>query len=160
MRDEDISYQSIAPDPRTKEGDAHAGTRVTPAPGLEVLGGITQATKHDGDKPRMALIPVRAKREVAKVFTAGAVKYKAGNWHNGKGFDYDRPLSAAERHIDDFKLGKRYDTGIGGTNTHILANAICELMFVLEFELSKHGVDNRTEIQYIPNGVEALRDGE
>lgn len=139
-------------DPRTT-----GEPEVRPEQRLEHRNGEVQATKHDGDKPRMALIPVRAKREVAKVFTAGAVKYLAGNWHSGNGFDYDRPLSAAERHIDDFKLGKRYDTGKGGTDTHILANAICELMFVLEFELSQHGVDNRAQIQYIPDGVEALR---
>lgn len=125
---------------------------------LETTDGKVQATKHDNGKPRMALIPVRAKQEVAKVFTAGAEKYAAGNWHNGEGFDYDRPISAAERHIDDFLLGQRWDNGEGGTKTHILANAICELMFVLEFELAQHGNDNRATIQYIPNGVQSMEE--
>lgn len=122
--------------------------------------GTVQATKHDNGKPRMALIPIRAKQEVARVFTAGANKYKAGNWHAGEGFDYDRPISAAERHIDDFMLGHRWDNGVGGTKTHILANAICELMFVLEFELAQHGRDNRTEVQYIPDGVQNMNERE
>lgn len=121
--------------------------------------GLTVAAKFDNGKPRMALIPVRAKKEVAKCFTAGAVKYDVGNWKEGDGFDYDRPLSAAERHIDDFLLGKRIDDGPGGAGTHILANAICELMFVLEFELSEHGKDNRTKLQYLPNGVEPFPKG-
>lgn len=119
---------------------------------LEQKGGVVQATKFDTGKPRMALIPVRAKKEVARCYTAGAEKYSVGNWHDGAGFDYDRPISAAERHIDDFMLGKRYDDGPGGANTHILANAICELMFILEFELSQGlGVDNRARAQYIPD---------
>lgn len=118
------------------------------------------AKKNDAEKPRMALIPVRAKREVAKVFTSGAVKYGAGNWKEGSGFNYDRPISAAERHIDDFLEGKRIDGGPGGSQCHVLANAICELMFVLEFELSNHGVDNRAVIQYLPLGVETSHDPE
>lgn len=132
---------------------------VSPESPLEKVGGKVQATKHDGQKPRMAITPARAKKEVARVFTTGAVKYDLGNWHAGDGFDYDRPLSAAERHIDDFNLGKRIDDGEGGSQCHILANAICELMFVLEFELSKHGKDNRTVYQYLPNGVEPFPEG-
>lgn len=119
---------------------------------LEQKEGVVQATKHDGEKPRMALIPVRAKKEVAAVFTKGAVKYDVGNWHAGDSFDYDRLISAAERHIDDFSLGQRADHDSG---RHVLAHAICELMMLLELDLAGHGIDNRTKAQYIPHGVES-----
>lgn len=129
------------------------------APPTGIKEETVQATKFDGTKPRMALIPVRAKREVAAVFTFGAnldperglVKYGVGNWHSGDGFDYDRLQSAAERHMDEFALGNRFDPE---SKRHILAHAICSLMMLLEHDLTHHGNDNRNQTQYLPGGIE------
>ncbi len=120
--------------------------------------GTAQATKFDGAKPRMALIPVRAKREVAAVFTFGAnldperglVKYGIGNWFSGDGFDYDRLQSAAARHEDEFALGNRFDPE---SKRHVLAHAICSLLMLLEHDLTHHGNDNRDKTQYLPEGI-------
>lgn len=114
--------------------------------------GAVQSTKYDAGKPRMALIPVRAKREVARVFTYGAKKYDVGNWHAGEGFDYDRLQSASERHADDFALGMDLDPESG---LHHLAHKICCDLMLLEHILTGHGTDNRAKTQYIPEKKDA-----
>lgn len=110
--------------------------------------GKIQATKFDGEKPRYALIPVRAKEAVAKVFTYGAEKYDVGNWHAGDSFDYDRLMSASERHAQAFAMGEDIDPESG---FHHLAHKICCDMMLLELVLSGHGNDNRNKSQYLPD---------
>lgn len=116
-----------------------------------------QATKYDRNKPRMALIPIRAKREVAKVFTYGAMKYDVGNWHSGDGFDYDRLQSASERHGDDFALGIDLDPESG---YHHLAHRIACDMMLLEHCLTNLGHDNRTKTQIVKPSADANADTE
>ena len=90
-----------------------------------------QGRKYDGGKLRYDLIPVLALEETAKVVTKGAEKYDDENWKlvpEGR----RRYLSAAMRHIQQWRKGEIYDEEMG---THHIANAISNLMFILEKEL-------------------------
>lgn len=90
-----------------------------------------QGRKYDGGKFRYDLIPVLALEETAKVVTKGAEKYDDENWKlvpEGR----RRYLAAAMRHIQQWRKGEIYDEEMG---THHIANAISNLMFILEKEL-------------------------
>lgn len=90
----------------------------------------TQGRKHDGGKLRYDLVPVMALEEVTKVITLGAEKYDPENWkHVPEG--RRRYTAAAFRHIEAWRKGEVVDE-IG---THHIANAISNLMFILEKEL-------------------------
>jgi hypothetical protein len=65
-----------------------------------------EGVKYDAGKPMMRLVPPRALRETAKVLTFGASKYSPENWRQLKNLDE--------------------------SDCHVLAHAICDLMFVLE----------------------------
>lgn len=129
---------------------------------LEQKGGKIQATKHDGAKPRFALLPRRALAEVAAVFTYGAAKYDIGNWHRGDGFDWDRLQSASLRHDNAFALGEDLDPE---SLYHHLAHKICCDMMLLEHCLTNHGKDNRHLSQFIRsrreenNGAQSSAEG-
>lgn len=87
--------------------------------------------KFDGGKLRYDLIPVLALEETTKVVTKGAEKYDDENWKlvpEGR----RRYLAAAMRHIQQWRKGEIYDEEMG---THHIANAISNLMFILEKEL-------------------------
>lgn len=90
-----------------------------------------QGRKYDGGKLRYDLIPVLALEETARVVTKGAEKYDDENWKlvpEGR----RRYLAAAMRHIQQWRKGEIYDDEMG---THHIANAISNLMFILEKEL-------------------------
>lgn len=94
-----------------------------------------QGRKYDSGKLRYDLIPVLALEEVAKVVTNGAEKYDDENWKlvpEGR----RRYLAAAMRHIQQWRKGEIYDEEMG---THHIANAISNLMFILEKELQGWG---------------------
>lgn len=89
-----------------------------------------EGRKYDGGKLRYDLIPVLALEEVTKVITLGAEKYDPENWKRvpeGR----RRYTAAAFRHIEAWRKGETTDE-IG---THHIANAISNLMFILEKEL-------------------------
>jgi hypothetical protein len=94
--------------------------------------------KSDTGKPPMALLSGAALAEVAKVLDFGQKKYDAWNW--SKGFVWSRPASAALRHIFQWLGGEDKDSETGLSH---LAHAMCELMFVLDFEVNKIGTDDR-----------------
>lgn len=97
-----------------------------------------QGRKFDEDKLRYDLIPVLAQEEVVKVITLGAKKYDPENWKNvpeGR----RRYYAAAMRHMEAWRKGEKQDE-IG---THHIANAISNLMFILEKELQ--GIEDITE---------------
>lgn len=87
-----------------------------------------EGVKYDSGKPMMRLVPPRALRETAKVLTFGASKYSPENWRQLENLD-DRYLDAALRHINEYQTGRVNDEESG---CHVLAHAICDLMFVLE----------------------------
>lgn len=112
---------------------------------LESRDGQVQATKHDGGK-RRNLFPVRALNATNDVFTYGANKYSAGNWHQGAGFDWDRLDDAFERHMQAWRLGEDVDPESGHPH---LAHAMCCLAMLLEHTLTGHGNDTRKRNQFI-----------
>lgn len=92
-----------------------------------------EGKKFDEGKLRWDLVPELASAEIAKVFTLGAEKYGVLNWYTG--IRYRRLWAAARRHMNAFIMGDKIDE-IG---THHLANAIANLMMMLEFEMEERG---------------------
>jgi len=90
-----------------------------------------QGVKHDYGKTRYNLLPPRALKEVADVLTFGAEKYAVGNWRYVDE-PHDRYLSAAMRHIEEYRSGTTPDDE---TSLHHLAHAICCLMFITDIDL-------------------------
>lgn len=99
---------------------------------------MSGGTKHDQGKPSLALLPGESLEEVAKVLDFGANKYGVYNWR--KGFTYTRVTSAALRHIFAFLRGEDKDPETGLSH---IAHAICGLLFLLTFILTKTGTDDR-----------------
>jgi hypothetical protein len=54
-------------------------------------------------KGRMDLLPLRALREVSKIFEEGAKKYDADNWR--KGIPLSRFIDSGKRHLDKWIMG-------------------------------------------------------
>ena len=97
-----------------------------------------QGRKFDSGKLRYDLIPALAQEEVVKVVTLGAEKYDPENWKRvpeGR----RRYYAAAMRHMEAWRKGEKQDE-IG---THHIANAISNLMFILEKELQ--GIEDIVE---------------
>jgi hypothetical protein len=104
----------------------------------EAIANPGTAIKFDQEKPDYSLLPPLPIDEVAKVWTFGKKKYASYNW--AKGFAWSRPLAAALRHIFAFLRGEDRDPESGLLH---LAHAICCLMMVIEFQITKTGVDDR-----------------
>lgn len=85
--------------------------------------------KNDQAKPKLSLLPIKAKAEVARVLEFGADKYGRNNWRKCE--DKMRYIDAAMRHIDAYIDGEGLDPESGYNH---LAHAICSLMFILEVE--------------------------
>lgn len=101
---------------------------------------VDKAVKDDFEKVRFDLMPVKPLFDVGDVFTYGARKYGVRNWE--KGMVWSRPYATALRHIFAWWNGELYDRETG---LHHLAHAICELMFLLEFDETHPEKDDRPE---------------
>jgi len=86
--------------------------------------------KFDQDKVKLSLLPWKAIRIVTRVLMFGVEKYGENNWKLCD--DRDRYVNAALRHITDYIEGEKKDPE---TNLSPIAHAICDLLFVLHFEL-------------------------
>ena len=111
-----------------------AGTQALPAQLSAPQGGV----KHDAGKPRMDLLPPEALREIAAVLAFGAQKYDAHNWR--KGVAYSRLIAACLRHL--FAWVGREDKDPESGRSH-LAHAACCLLFLITFEQTNTGTDDR-----------------
>lgn len=98
----------------------------------------TKGRKYDAEKNRTDLFSTLALEEIAKVLTFGAKKYDAHNWRLG--MRWSRLLGASLRHIFAFMRGEDCDRETGLSH---LAHAGCCIMFLLEYFLTKNGVDDR-----------------
>jgi hypothetical protein len=96
------------------------------------------AIKHDQEKNRLDLLPIRPLEEIGKVLTHGAVKYTENNWRNG--FKWSRLIGAAMRHLFSFARGEDNDPETGLSH---LAHLGCCVLFLLEHKLSSLGEDDR-----------------
>lgn len=97
-----------------------------------------KGVKHDQEKIDISLLSPIAIYKVAAVMTKGKKKYSAHNWRGG--FDWSRPLAACLRHVFTYLAGETHDPETGISH---LAHAVCELMFVLEFEETRPDLDDR-----------------
>ena len=84
--------------------------------------------KHDGEKVRTDLVPVRPVLDVAAVLTYGAAKYDDRNWETG--IMWGRLYGAALRHLFAWWGGEDMDPESGLPH---LAHATCCLMFLMEY---------------------------
>lgn len=94
--------------------------------------------KHDREKPRTDLLPIHALEEVSKVLTFGANKYADENWRGG--MKWKRLAGAALRHIFSWLKGENKDPETGLSH---LAHAACCLLFLITFEQTQTGQDDR-----------------
>jgi hypothetical protein len=98
----------------------------------------TKGKKFDGEKPVMALLPMDALYECARVLTHGRDKYGSFNWKQG--MDWSRPLSALLRHLETWMNGEDLDYDSGNM---LLAQVAINALFLLSYQLNDIGTDDR-----------------
>ena len=108
---------------------ASAGSGKVEEPSIDIdtayadkVGGYSEASKNDSNKPQLSLIPRAALNELARGFAYGANKY--GRYNFEKGHQYSRLVDAALRHLSAIAAGEFIDSESG--NTH-LSHALCSL---------------------------------
>ncbi len=94
--------------------------------------------KHDGGKLPLHLLSTVALNKTAEVMAFGAQKYSTDAWRAG--MDWSRLIGAALRHITAFNDGEDQDIESGLSH---LAHAACCVMFLLEYEETFPGGDDR-----------------
>lgn len=108
---------------------------------------ITDGLKHDGGKPRLALVPSAIIRAVGRVMTHGAEKYGKNSYRD---VDPERYRHALMRHICEWlddPYGVDKDSGL----PH-LEHIACNVAFLLELDKPKIGkgslIDTKTLKKY------------
>ena len=99
-----------------------------------------RAIRDDAEKPRMALIPPRAIREVGKALTYGAKHYKDQYNYLRGGMTTNQLLSACQRHMLEYQCCNGADTE---SNVHHIACAAANLLMLMEGILLDVLVDDR-----------------
>lgn len=107
--------------------------------------GKDEPKKYDSDKPRMDLIRPEFSLALGDVLGYGTSKYEevrgdTPNYLKGGGFQYSKILASLERHIAAFKMGINIDEE---SSRHHLAHAAANIMFLLTYELTEKGIDDR-----------------
>jgi Domain of unknown function (DUF5664) len=106
---------------------------------IAIKEGLTNTgRKDDAGKVRMDLLPPEALVQIAQVLTFGANKYAPHNWRGG--FAWSRLIGATLRHIWSWIRGEDKDPESGLSH---LAHAGCCIMFLLAFEATGKGEDDR-----------------
>lgn len=95
--------------------------------------------KDDGGKLRWDLTPPFALEEVVGVLTFGARKYSPEGWRTIHRLRY---VGALFRHVSEYRRGKSIDPESG---RHVLAHALCCLLFILELELEAERTASKEE---------------
>ncbi|QHJ77771.1 MAG: hypothetical protein [Bacteriophage sp.] len=83
--------------------------------------------KHDSDKPRFSLLPLKQVWDIVAVLEFGAKKYAPGNWQKVPDAK-NRYFDAAMRHLCAWRSGEKRDPE---TNLPHLAHAACCLLFLM-----------------------------
>jgi hypothetical protein len=97
-----------------------------------------KATKFDGDKPRISLIPKDALWEMGKAFKHGEQKYGTFNYKHG--FKYTRLADAAMRHLTQFMDGENNDSESGHSH---LGHAMASIAMLLDSHINHPELDDR-----------------
>jgi len=85
--------------------------------------------KFDAGKLRYSLIPPKATKELAKVLTYGARKYKPNNWQKVE--DKTRYVDALYRHLEAWRADEKIDSESGLSH---LSHALTNIAFLIYFE--------------------------
>ena len=96
--------------------------RLVPAPEAPVTG-----VKHDSDKPRFSLLPLKQVWDIVAVLEFGAKKYAPDNWQKVPDAE-NRYFDAAMCHLCAWRSGEKRDPE---TNLPHLAHAACCLLFLM-----------------------------
>ena len=104
-----------------------------------------QAMKNSGGKVPLSMLPPHALVEIAKVRKFGADKYATWDWMKSR--NHLEYLDAILRHLLAWQAGENNDPESGLPH---LAHAACGLMFLLEFERSGAGTDDRPDGLVMP----------
>ena len=104
--------------------------------------------KFDQGKPRLDLIRPEFTLGLGEALAYGATKYseeigKVPNYLNGDGLNYSKVLGSLERHIAQWKMGIDIDEESG---LHHLKLAAANIMFLLTYESSNKGIDDRVKL--------------
>lgn len=94
--------------------------------------------KHDSEKNRLELLPVRPLEEVGQAMTHGAKKYGPENYR--KGAAWRRYVGAAMRHLFAWARGEEHDPDTGLSH---LAHACACLLILRELQIDGLGDDDR-----------------
>lgn len=104
---------------------------------LKLKNDAIEGKKFDDNKPDFSLLSPIAIEQIAKVMTKGQVKYGSHNWRNG--IQFNRLYAAMQRHLNSWHSGDHKDPETGLSH---LAHAACNLMMLLEFEVTKPELNN------------------
>ena len=96
--------------------------------GLEVIL-VEDFMKFDTGKLRYSLVPPKAIKELAKVLTYGAKKYKPNNWQKVE--DANRYVDALYRHLEAWRSGEKLDNE---SRLSHLSHALTNVAFLIHFE--------------------------
>jgi hypothetical protein len=113
------------------------------------MGKKIKPQKFDTGKPRMDLIRPEFTLGLGEALAYGADKYseKRGETPNyllGDGFNYSKIIGSLERHIAAWKMGENVDPE---SQLHHLKLASANLMFLLTYEESDKGIDDRVVLK-------------
>jgi len=90
---------------------------------------VNHFMKFDSGKLRYSLVPPKAMREMAKVLTYGAKKYKPNNWQQVD--DTTRYIDALYRHLEAWRSGEKVDAE---SKLSHLSHALTNIAFLIHFE--------------------------
>lgn len=99
---------------------------------------MTEGIKHDKDKLPYELISPHALEAMATILKSGAEKYGDRNWE--RGMRWGRVFGAAMRHMWAWW---RRDASDPETGKSHLWHALCCLMFLVHYEYTNTGSDDR-----------------
>ena len=101
---------------------------------------MTNAVKHDAEKPPYDLLAPEYLDATAKVLGFGAKKYGSRNWELGMA--WSRPFAAMMRHMWAWWSGEKHDPETG--NSHLHHASSC-LIFLIAYEQRMIGEYDRPD---------------
>lgn len=99
----------------------------------------TSSLRYDEGKLRVDLVPAEIIIELARVYTAGAKKYKDNNWRD-PGMKWTRCIASLERHMLKWKMGLEIDPE---TQCHHLAQVAWNALTLMMYQMQGLGTDDR-----------------
>lgn len=90
-----------------------------------------KGTKHDQNKLRWSLLPLKSLKEIVKVLELGSQKYEDNNWKKVSN-PKDRYYNALLRHLFAWKLGEIKDPESGKNH---LIHVGCNALFLIWFDI-------------------------